>query len=174
MSAVTAHLPKVAYLDWSEFSHFDLGQKEQAVKMLREATQYVERLTLRQSIAEAAQNQQVKDGSVWAAFWLLWSQIRDGNPHSERQLMMVIDQWEADQGWTARACRELITSAIDAYHTERIERACALFLAWGPNVKAMLLDEEDHLHTRLGPTSRRGHEIAVGRGAGGRAVRGRY
>ena len=31
MSAVTHHLPQVAYLDWSEFSDFDDSPQEQAV-----------------------------------------------------------------------------------------------------------------------------------------------
>ena len=91
MSAVTHHLPKVGYFDWSEFSDFDASQKAQAVKMLREAKQHVERLTLRQSIAEAAQQAGITDASVWAAFYLLWQQIRDDKPHSERQLMQVIE-----------------------------------------------------------------------------------
>ena len=138
MSAVAHHLPLVAYLDWSEFSDFDDSQKEQAVKILREAQGHLERLTLRQSIAEAAQSQDIKDVSVWTAFWLLWGQIRDGNPESERVLMHVLDEWESDQGWTARASRELITTAIEAYHQERIERAASMFRAWGVNFKAML------------------------------------
>lgn len=127
MSAVTEHLPKVGYFDWSEFADFDVSQKAEAVKMLREAAQHVERLTLRQSVAEAAQAQGITSASIWAAFWLLWQQIRDGHPHSERQLMQVIEQYESDMGWTARAARELIRNAIDAYHTTRIDRYVAEF-----------------------------------------------
>ncbi|MDE2813651.1 MAG: hypothetical protein OXM01_11535 [Gemmatimonadota bacterium] len=127
MSAVTHHLPQVEYFDWSEFADFDESQKARAIRLLREATQYVERLTLRQAIAEAAESQQVKDASVWAAFLALWLQIRDGAPHSERQLMHVIEQYESDMGWTARAARELILNAIDAYHTTRIHRHVAEF-----------------------------------------------
>ena len=127
MSAVTHHLPQVEYFDWSEFQDFDESQKQRAIRLLREATQYVERLTLRQAIAEAAMRQQVKDASVWAAFFALWLQIRDGAPHSERQLTQVISEYESDQGWTARAARELIANAIDAYHTTRIDRHVAEF-----------------------------------------------
>ncbi|MCY3787656.1 MAG: hypothetical protein OXH63_02595, partial [Gemmatimonadetes bacterium] len=65
--------------------------------------------------------------SVWAAFYALWLQIRDGGPHSERQLVQVVEQYEADMGWTARAARELIRNAIDAYHTTRIDRYVAEF-----------------------------------------------
>ena len=64
---------------------------------------------------------------MWAAFLALWLQIRDGAPHSERQLMQVIEQYESDMGWTARAARELIRNAIDAYHTTRIDRHVAEF-----------------------------------------------
>ena len=69
--------------------------------------------------------QQVIDASVWAAFLALWLQIRDGAPHSERPLMQVIDEWESDQGWVARAARGLIRGAIDEYHTSRIDRYAA-------------------------------------------------
>lgn len=148
MSAVTHHLPKVAYFDWSEFSDFDATQKAQAVKMLREAKPHVETLTLRQAIAQAAQDAQITNASVWAAFYLLWQQIRDGNPHSERQLMQVLEQYEADEGFQARAARELITNAIDCYHTDRIDYVCGLVQAWGPKVKAVVQDDE--LHARLG------------------------
>ena len=127
MSAVTHHLPQVEYFDWSEFADFDESQKARAIELLREATSHVERLTLRQAIAEAAARQQAKDASVWAAFLALWLQIRDGAPHSERQLMHVIEQYESDMGWTARAARELIQNAIDAYHTTRIDRHVAEF-----------------------------------------------
>ena len=127
MSAVTHHRPQVEYFDWSEFQDFDESQKQRAIRLLREATQHVERLTLRQAIAEAAMRQQVTDASVWAAFFALWLQIRDGAPHSERQLMHVIEQYESDMGWTARAARELIRNAIDAYHTTRIDRHVAEF-----------------------------------------------
>ena len=127
MSAVTHHLPQVGYFDWSEFADFDERQKARAIRLLREATRHVERLTLRQAIAEAAESQQVKDASVWAAFLALWLQIRDGAPHSERQLMQVLDEYESDMGWTARAARELIQNAIDAYHTTRIDRHVAEF-----------------------------------------------
>lgn len=151
MSAVTHHLSKVAYFDWSEFADFDASQKAQAVKMLRSAKAHVETLTLRQSIAQAAQDAQITDASVWAAFFLLWQQIRDGNPHSERQLMHVIEEYESDQGWTARAARELITNAIDAYHTARIDYVCCLVQAWGPHVKAMCVGGDlGDLHARLG------------------------
>ena len=127
MSAVTHHLPQVEYFDWSEFADFDESQKARAIRLLREATSHVERLTLRQAIAEAAESQQVKDASMWAAFYALWLQIRDAAPHSERQLMHVIEQYESDMGWTARAARELIQNAIDAYHTTRIDRHVAEF-----------------------------------------------
>ena len=127
MSGVTHHLPNVEYFDWSEFADFDESQKARALRLLREATQYVEHLTLRQAIASAAQHQQVKDASVWAACYALWQQIRDGAPHSERQLTQVISEYESDQGWTARAARELIENAIDAYHTSRINRHVAEF-----------------------------------------------
>ena len=50
--------------------------------MLREAKPHVETLTLRQSVAEAAQALNITDESVWAAYYLLWQQIRDGTPHS--------------------------------------------------------------------------------------------
>ena len=125
MSAVTHHLPQVEYFDWSEWADFDESQKQRAIKLLREATRHVERLTLRQAIAEAAESQQVKYASVWAAFLALWLQLRDAAPHSERQLMQVLDEYESDQGWTARAARELIRNAIDAYHTTRIDRHVA-------------------------------------------------
>ena len=148
MSAVTSHLPKVGYFDWSEFSDFDASQKAQAVKLLREAKPHVETLTLRQAIAQAAQDAQITNASVWAAFFLLWQQIRDGNPHSERQLMQVLEQYEADEGFQARAARDLLTNAIDCYHTERIDYASCLIQAWGPNVKAVVQDDE--LHARLG------------------------
>ena len=127
MSAVTHHRPQVEYFDWSEFADFDESQKARAIRLLREATQYVEHLTIRQAIASAAQRQQVIDASVWAAFYALWLQIRDGAPHSERQLCQVIHEYESDQGWTARAARELIENAIDAYHTSRINRHVAEF-----------------------------------------------
>ena len=126
MSAVTEHLPKVEYFDWSEFADFHECHKAQAIRLLREAISHVERLTLRQSVAEAAQAHDVTDASVWAAYYALWCQIRDIPPHSERQLMQVIGQWESDQGWVARASRELIQSAMDAYHTSRIDRAASL------------------------------------------------
>ena len=54
MSAVTHHLPQVEYFDWSELADFDESQKQRAIRLLREATSHVERLTLRQAIAEAA------------------------------------------------------------------------------------------------------------------------
>ena len=127
MSAVTEHLPKVAYFDWSEFQDFHECQKAQAIRILREASGHVERLTLRQSVAEAAQALQITDASVWAACYALWCQIRDEPPHSERQLMQVIDEWESDQGWIARAAGELIRGAIDEYHTSRIDRHVAEF-----------------------------------------------
>ena len=64
---------------------------------------------------------------MWAAFYALWLQIRDAAPDSERQLMHVIEEYESDQGWTARAARELIQNAIAAYHTTRIDRHVAEF-----------------------------------------------
>ena len=151
MSAVTHHLPQVEYFDWSEFSDFDASQKAQAVQLLREAKPHVETLTLRQAIAQAAQDAQITNASVWAAFFLLWQQIRDGNPHSERQLMQVLEQYEADEGFQAQAARELITNAIDCYHTDRIDYVCCLVQAWGPKVKAMCVGGElGDLHVRLG------------------------
>ena len=147
-AAVTYPLPKVAHFDWSEFAYFDDEQNAQAVLMLREAKQYVEQLTLKQAVAEAAQRQDITDASVWAAYYALWGQIRDGNPHSSRQLFMVIDTWESDQGWTARAARELITEALDEYHTSRIDRAACQFKAWGVHFKQMV--DPDDLHVRLG------------------------
>lgn len=127
MSAVITHLEKVGYFDWSAFLSFSAEQKAQAVKILRQAAQHVERLTLNQSIAQAAEELEIADESVWTAYHLIWQQIRDGDPHSERQLMKVIGQYESDQGWSARACRELIRNAIDAYHTTRIDRHVAEF-----------------------------------------------
>ena len=127
LSAVTHHLPKVEPIDWSEFADFDESQKARAIRLLREAKQFVENLTLRQAIASAAQRQQVTDASVWAACYALWLQIRDGAPHSERQLIQAIHEYESDQGWTARAACELITNAIDAYHTTRIDYYVAAF-----------------------------------------------
>lgn len=151
MSAVTHHLPKIGYFDWSAFGDFSAEQKAQAVRMLREAKSHVETWTLRQSVAEAAQALNITDESVWAAYYLLWQQIRDGNPHSERQLMQVIEEYEADEGWTARAARELITNAIDGYHTDRIDYIACLIQAWGPNVKAVCIDgDSGGLHARLG------------------------
>ncbi|MDE2812816.1 MAG: hypothetical protein OXM01_07330 [Gemmatimonadota bacterium] len=116
-------MPQVEYFDWSELADFDESHRARTIRLLREATSHVERLTLRQAIAEAAQS----DASVWAAFLALWLQIRDARPHSERPLMHVIEQYESDMGWTARAARELIRNAIDAYHTTRIDRHVAEF-----------------------------------------------
>ena len=65
--------------------------------------------------------------------------------------MFVIDEYESDQGFQARAARELIEGAIDAYHTDRIDYVCCLVQAWGPNVKAMCVGGDlGDLHARLG------------------------
>ena len=162
MSAVTTHWPKVGHFDWSEFSDFSAEHKAAAVKMLREAKGHVEKLTLKQAIAEAAREQSITDASVWAAYWYVWLQIRDENPHSERQLFRVIDEWESDQGWIGRASRELLDNAIDCYHTDRIDYACCLFQAWGPNVKTVMMDGIDGgLHARLGQEVAEGTKTLV-------------
>ena len=127
LSAVTHHLPTVQSLDWSQFDDFTTPHKARAVQILREAKRFVANLTLKQSIAEVAKREAITDLSVWAAAYALWQQIRDGKPHSEKQLWQVLQGYESDQGWTARAAHELITNAIDTYHTERIDRHAAEF-----------------------------------------------
>ena len=125
MSAVTEYLPHIEQIEWTEFRGFDEATKENAIVLLREAGEHVERLTLRQAVAQAARDAEITDASVWAAYLLLWQQIRDGHPHSMRELFQPIDQWEADQGWVARSAREMIRNAIDAYHTTRIDHHAA-------------------------------------------------